>query len=64
MKILLVMEELENLILLGNVISMIGQSGLLMFKMVFDVVIKVMLIIIMFGMGSVIELDFFLKYIK
>lgn len=58
------MEELENLILLGNVISMIGQSGLLMFKMVFDVVIKVMLIIIMFGMGSVIELDFFLKYIK
>lgn len=32
--------------------------------MVFDVVIKVMLIIIMFGMGSVIELDFFLKYIK
>lgn len=35
-----------------------------MFKMVFDVVIKVMLIIIMFGMGSVIELDFFLKYIK
>lgn len=64
MKIILVMEELENLILLGNVISMIGQSGLLMFKMVFDVVIKVMLIIIMFGMGSVIELDFFLKYIK
>lgn len=40
------MEESENLTLLRNVTSMIGPSGPSTLKMVFDVVIKVALIII------------------
>lgn len=64
MKTIPAMEELENLTLLGNVTSMIGQSGPSTLKMVFDVVIKVTLIIIMLGMGSVTELDPLLKHIK
>lgn len=64
MKTIPAMEESENLTLLGNVTSMIGQSGPSTLKMVFDVVIKVTLIIIMLGMGSVTELDPLLKHIK
>lgn len=58
------MGESENLTLLRNVTSMIGSSGPSTLKMVFDVVIKVSLIIIMLGMGSVTEIDPLLKHIK
>ena len=59
-----VMIETTNSTILTNITGMAPPSGPSPLKLVFDVVIKVTLVTIMFGMGSATEIEPLWKHIK
>ncbi|XP_062572326.1 ileal sodium/bile acid cotransporter-like [Saccostrea cucullata] len=57
-------QNVDNVTVFSNTTGMISPPGPSTLKTVFDIVIKITLIIIMFGMGSATELEPLLKHIK